>query len=122
MQVPGKIKVGDTIPLKFTVLNRTAMTRKFLKWQTPFEPLLSKYLDIQNELGEEVQYKGPMAKRVMPPPADAYISLKPNDSLVVKVNVLKGYDIHEPGKYKISYTSENVSGLKVLDSVNFEYR
>ncbi|MDP9076395.1 MAG: protease, partial [Bacteroidota bacterium] len=96
--------------------------KKFLKWQTPFEPLMSKYLDIKNERGEEVAYKGPMAKRMMPPPAAAYQSLNPKDSLAVKVDVLKGYALTQTGKYTVTYTSENVSGLKVRQSVTFIYK
>ena len=115
------IKPGDSVLLNFTVYNHTDSTKQFLKWQTPFEPLLSKYLDIKNEQGEEVAYKGPMAKRIMPPPASAYISLAPNDSLKATVDILKGYDLTKPGKYTVTYTSENISGLKVKQQVAFIY-
>ena len=115
------IKPGDSVLLNFKVYNHTDSTKKFLKWQTPFEPLLSKYLDIKNEQGEEVAYKGAMAKRMMPPPAEAYISLQPNDSLKATVDILKGYDLTKPGKYTVTYTSENISGLKVKQQASFTY-
>ena len=115
------IKTGDSVLLNFTVYNHTDSTKKFLKWQTPFEPLLSKYLDIKNEQGEEVAYKGPMAKRMMPPPAEAYLSLEPKDSLKATVDILKGYDLTKPGKYTVTYTSENISGLKVKQQASFTY-
>ena len=121
MKIKDSIKVGDSVLLHFTVFNNTDSVKKFLKWQTPFEPLMSKYLDVKNEQSEEVQYKGAMAKRMMPPPADAYLTLNPGDSLNVKVDLLKGYDITKPGKYTVEYTSEDVSGLKVGQKVKFIY-
>jgi hypothetical protein len=122
MAIKDTIKTGDSVLLKFTVLNGTDSTAKFLKWQTPFEPLLSKYLDIKDETGAEVDYKGAMAKRMMPPPADAYLKVNAKDSLVTTVDLLKGYAISKPGKYTITYSSENISGLKVPQSAQFVYR
>ncbi|MCR8557357.1 protease [Mucilaginibacter sp. BJC16-A38] len=122
MRIQGAIKTGDSVLLNFTVYNHTDGVKKFLKWQTPFEPLLSKYLDIKNEQGEEVLYKGPMVKRMMPPPPSAYITLNPQDSLAVKVDILKGYALTKPGKYTVEYTSENISGLTVKQQVSFIYR
>jgi len=122
IQIKDTVRIGDPAELTFTVYNHTDTVAKFLKWQTPFEPLISKYLDVKNEAGEEMQYKGAMAKRMMPPPADAYITLKPNDSLAVKADISIGYALTKPGKYTVAYTSENVSGLKVADSVTFVYR
>ncbi|MGY3214074.1 protease [Mucilaginibacter sp. HD30] len=122
MAINDTIRTADSVLLKFTVYNPTDSIKKFLKWQTPFEPLLSKYLDIKDEQGQEVQYKGAMAKRMMPPPADAYISLNSKDSLVTKVDVLKGYALTKPGKYTIEYTSENISGLKVNKTISFIYK
>jgi hypothetical protein len=122
LQVEDTLRAGSPAELTFTVYNRTDSVRKFLKWQTPFEPLMSKYLDIKNEQGEDVPYKGPMAKRLMPPPADAYLTLNPKDSLFAKVDILKGYDLAKAGKYTVTYTSEGVSGLKVSKSVTFVYQ
>ncbi|MDP9081413.1 MAG: protease, partial [Bacteroidota bacterium] len=51
MQISDTVKAGDPVELNFTVYNRTDSVKKFLKWQTPFEPLMSKYLDIKNERG-----------------------------------------------------------------------
>lgn len=121
MSIKDTIKVGDSVLLKFTVKNNKADTARFLKWHTPFEPLLSKYLDIINADGTEVNYKGAMAKRMMPPPADSYITLKANDSLSVTTDLLKAYAIDKPAKYTITYNSTGVSGLTVTKSVSFVY-
>ena len=63
-----------------------------------------------------------MAKRVMPPPADAYITIAPGDSLIAKVNLLQGYVLSKAGSYSIAYNSEGVSNLKVDKSVSFIYK
>jgi len=94
---------------------------QFCKWHTPFEPLMSKYLDVTDENGTEVDYKGAMAKRMMPPPASSYIEVKSGDSLAVTVDVLKAYAITKPAKYTIKYSGQNMSGLVVKDSVVFNY-
>jgi hypothetical protein len=121
MKINNKINLGDSLKLKFTVYNTADSVQTFCKWHTPFEPLISKYLDIKSENGEEAPYKGAMAKRIMPPPADSYIKVNPGDSLSVDVDLLKGYDISKPGKYSISYNAQNMSGLIVKDSVVFIY-
>ena len=122
MSISDTIRMGDSVMLKFTVYNPTDSAQKFLKWQTPFEPLLSKYLDIKDDKGEEAQYVGAMAKRMMPPPADAYITVAPGDSLIANVNLLKGYALSKAGSYTIAYNSEGVSNLKVDKSLSFIYK
>ncbi|MHA4895616.1 protease [Pedobacter sp. PWIIR3] len=111
-------KIGTPLELTFTVYNHTDSARKFCKWHTPFEPLMIKYLDIVAESGEEAAYKGPMAKRIMPPPADSYISIAPGDSLSVKTDLLKAYTFNSPGKYKILYNSSAISGVNITDSIS----
>jgi len=121
MHVDEKIKEGAGVSLKFTVYNHTDSVKQFCKWHTPFEPLISKYLDVKDESGAEVGYQGPMAKRMMPPPAESYLKLNPGDSLSIDVDVLKAYPIKKAGKYSIVYTGQNMSGLVVKDSLVFEY-
>ncbi|MES2265911.1 MAG: protease [Bacteroidota bacterium] len=121
MAIKDTIKAGDSVLLKFTVKNNKADTARFCKWHTPFEPLMSKYLDITDENGTEVSYKGAMAKRIMPPPADSYITLKANESLSATADLLKAYAIDKPAKYTITYNSTGISGLTVKKSVSFVY-
>ncbi|MGO3109552.1 MAG: protease [Sphingobacterium sp.] len=123
----AKISINDVVAadepveLTFTVYNRADTVQRFCKWHTPFEPFISKYLDIKSANGEEVNYKGAMAKRVMPPPADSYIEVKPKDSVTVRVDLLIGYDFIDSGEYTIIYTGQNMSRLIVTDSVAFTY-
>jgi len=121
LKIKESIKAGDSVKLRFTVYNTADSVQQFCKWHTPFEPLMSKYLDVKAEDGEEALYKGPMAKRIMPPPADSYIKVKPGDSLSVEVDVLKAYAITKPAKYSITYNAQAMSGLVVKDSVVFVY-
>jgi hypothetical protein len=113
--------MGEPIEMRFTVYNDADSVQQFCKWHTPFEPLLSKYLDITDQSGEDILYKGAMAKRIMPPPADSYIKVQPKDSLSIVVDILKGYSISKSSIYKVKYNSQNMSGLMVKDSVSFSY-
>jgi len=121
MQIRDTIKAGDFIELKFTVYNDADSARRFCKWHTPFEPPLSKYLEIKDENGEEVAYQGAMAKRIMPPPASSYIMVKARDTASSVADLFKAYAFKKPSKYTIVYTAENISGLEVKDSVSFVY-
>ncbi|WP_413667083.1 protease [Mucilaginibacter sp. Mucisp86] len=121
MQIKQAIKIGHPVELKFTVYNDADTARQFCKWHTPFEPLMSKYLDVKDANGQEMLYKGAMAKRMMPPPASSYIKVNPKDSLSATVDLLKAYEITKPSKYTVIYVGQNMSGLTVKDSVEFVY-
>ena len=122
LQIRDTITIGDPVELKFTVTNLEDTTQQFLKWSTPFEPLVSRYLDITDEDGTQVDYLGPMVKRAMPPSADSYVKLNPHDSLLANINLLEGYAITRPSKYTIIYVGEGLSGITVRNSVTFVYR
>jgi hypothetical protein len=121
MSIAPVIKTGEPLQMRFTVYNDADSVQQFCKWHTPFEPLLSKYLDITDQSGEDILYKGAMAKRIMPPPADSYVKVQPKDSLSVVFDVLKGYSISKPSIYTVKYNAQNMSGLIVKDSVTFSY-
>ncbi|MEH3114194.1 protease [Pedobacter terrae] len=121
LKINGNVINGEPLLLRFVVLNNTNIAKKFCIWHTPFEPLISSYLSITNEKGEEAQYKGAMAKRVMPPPASSYTQVKPGDSLVANADLLKAYDLKKGSSYKAVYTGGNVSGLMSKDTVTFVY-
>jgi hypothetical protein len=82
---------------------------------------MSKYFDIKDENGNEVLYKGPMAKRIMPPPADSYLVVKPKDILSSEVDLLKAYQLEAEKKYTVSYNSSGMSGIKATNTVTFRY-
>lgn len=119
MTIVGTQHIGQPIVMTFTVYNPTDHRLNFCKWHTPFEALMSKYLDINTADGKEANYKGPMAKRIMPPPADSYVSIAAKDSLSIKVDLTRGYDFKTAGTYTIRYNSLNISGLNTTDNVSF---
>lgn len=121
MDMKPAVKTGDSLELQFTVYNTSTKVQSFCKWHTPFEPPMSKYLDIKDDQGVEARYQGAMAKRIMPPPANSYIEIKPGDSLSVKVNISKIYALDKSGTYTVSYNSQKISGLVVKDSITFIY-
>ena len=122
MAINPVINATDSAILTFTVYNNTTKSLTFCKWHTPFEPPMSKYLDIISENGIEANYQGAMAKRVMPPPVDSYVEVKAGDSLKTTVDIRKSYLLDQPGRYSIKYNSEAMSGLSVKDSVSFELK
>jgi hypothetical protein len=119
MSIKDTIRLGGPVVLRFSVNNTGNTTQRFCKWHTPFEPLMSDYLKIKDGQGTEVNYQGPMAKRIMPAPEESYIHLYPHDKLVSSVDLLKGYSITQPSTYTIIYTGEGISGLNVKDKVSF---
>lgn len=100
----------DSVLLSFSVFNHSDTVQRFCKWETPFEPMLGKYMEIVDEQGVETQFTGPMARRVMPPPAESYILVQPHDCVSTVYNLAKKYTI-KPGKYTVKYTGGGVSGL-----------
>jgi hypothetical protein len=121
IKVNGNVAPGDPLLLRFVVYNNADTAKSFCIWHTPFEPLMSSYLSITNEKGEEAQYKGAMAKRMMPPPASSYTKVNPGDSLVANADLLKAYDLKKGSSYKAVYTGGNMSGLVSRDTVTFIY-
>ena len=100
----------DSVQLTFTVVNHADSVQRFVRWETPFEPRLGKYLEVKDENGQEAEFKGAMARRVMPPPAEAYIEVPAHDSLSTRFNVATNYTLSE-GLYTIKYVGGGVSGL-----------
>lgn len=116
--VPQTVKTGAPVIVKFTVSNSSAKDLKFCKWHTPFEGFLSAYFDIKDSNGTEARYRGAMAKRIMPPPADAYITVKAGESVSAEADLLKGYDLSAPGTYKIIYQGGGVSGIEKVNEIS----
>jgi len=55
--------------------------QQFCKWETPFEPRLGKYMEVMDVRENQVAFTGAVARRVMPPPPESYISVPPHDSV-----------------------------------------
>lgn len=108
--IVGTSSSPNAVHLLFTVTNNTNKPQRFCKWETPFEPRLGKYFEITDSKGNEAVFKGAMAKRMMPPPAEAYITVQAHGSVHAEINLADNYSFNS-GCYKIVYVGGGVSGL-----------
>lgn len=106
----------DAVQLTFTVVNHADSVQRFVKWETPFEPRIGKYLEVTDEKGQEAEFRGAMARRVMPPPAEAYLEVPPHDSLSTSFNLATNY-VLSSGTYTIKYIGGGVSGLDTAKAI-----
>ena len=112
------LHLQESIPLHFTVFNPTNDTLRFTKYHTPFEGFMNNFLTITQADGQEVPYIGPMAKRVMQPVPESYLTVAPHDSLSVNLDLKRGYRFEKKGAYSIEYNGGNVSGITAGKPVN----
>ncbi|WP_114941525.1 hypothetical protein [Mucilaginibacter endophyticus] len=110
MEQAAATATKDSLMITFTVINDTDKPLRFVKWETPFEPRLGKYFEIKGTDGNEAVFKGAMARRVMPPPPEAYMEVKAHDRIKTTIDLSDYYTINE-GSYEINYVGGGVSGL-----------
>ena len=106
-----RYQIDQPIMIEFKVTNSSPDTLSFCQYDTPFENMVSKFLQVENSKGEEVKYMGPMARRVMPPPAETYHKIVPGGSKTITFDLKKGYPIAKAGKYTIHYIGHTINGL-----------
>ena len=121
ISLPEKLKAGGTMNLTMKIENGTKNDYKFLKWNSPFENnFLGDYLNIVDEKGAKVEYRGPMAKRMWPPPAEAYDIVVPGKFAESTIDISQAYPINLPGKYSVQY--EGMNGADSIPASNkFEF-
>jgi hypothetical protein len=117
LSVASSTATSDSVMIIFTVANNTDKTQRFCKWETPFEPRLGKYFEVTDDKGNEAVFKGAMARRVMPPPQEAYIEVAPHDSVKAVINLANNYTLAS-GNYTVKYTGGGVSGLDAGNSLS----
>lgn len=111
---------ADSVMLTFTVINHSNQPKRFCRWETPFDHL-GKYFDIADAQGTEAPFKGAMARRMMPPPAEAYLTVAAHDSTQTTINLSRNYTL-QPGNYTVKYVGGGVSGLDAGNEVSVEIR
>jgi len=118
---PEKLTAGGEMKLTMQLENSTSNEYKFLKWNSPFEnTFLGDYLNIIDEKGEKVEYRGPMAKRMWPPPAEAYMTVSAGKMVESSIDISSAYPIAQPGKYIIQF--EGMNGADSIPTSNrFEF-
>ncbi len=109
---------SGSVYLTFTVTNNSDREIRFVKWETPFEPRLGKYFKIIDKNGNEAIFNGAMARRVMPPPASAYIAVKPHDKVSARINLADNYTLNGD-RFQLKYVGGGVSGLQTRKSIKF---
>ncbi|OOQ57847.1 hypothetical protein [Mucilaginibacter pedocola] len=122
LSFPASAAGQASLQLRLTVSNTASDTRRFCKWQTPFETRSGRFLEIRNERGEEVPYLGISVNKVVPTSEDAYISVAPQTGISADIDLFKVYKFSSPGTYTIKYTGELVSNVCVQDSIRFIYK
>lgn len=104
--------LNDTISLEFTVKNPTKETIRFTQYHTPFEGMMSKFVDVKDEAGNEMNYIGAMTRRIMPPPENTYHTLAPGESKSVTFALKRGFEIIKPGVYKVNYIQVPINEIQ----------
>jgi hypothetical protein len=119
MSVPRATPTGNPVMLHFTVYNPTKSELSFCKWHTPFEGFMSTFLEIKAANGQPADYRGAMAKRIMPPPPESYIKVPAKDSVSVDIDITRGYNLAAPGLYTATYQGSGMSGLEKANTITF---
>jgi peptidyl-Lys metalloendopeptidase len=101
LTLPPKIKLGEPIPLSFTLENTGSTALKVLNWNTPLEGFFGKYLSIAGPSGE-VRYEGPMVKRGAPE-ADEYVTIAAGGKAQATVDLALPYRLTKAGRYTVTF-------------------
>ena len=101
LSAPRQVKSGAPLALHFKLVNTSKQQRSVLIWHTPLEGWWSRFLRVTRE-GEEIRYRGPMAKRVDPQRAE-YRRLAPGKSAAATLDLTAVYDLRQPGIYQVQY-------------------
>ena len=109
LAMPARLSRAQPAVLTLTVHNRSKQTMKLLKRNTPFEGWLADSLIVERD-GQPVPYSGAMAKR-MPPTVAEYLRLKPGASHRHRAALQRGYDVSQPGSYRVQWRGELMDAL-----------
>lgn len=108
---------SDPVRLSFELTNSNNCDLYVLKWHTPLEGLYNKYLKVTVG-GEDVPYRGIMAKRGNPP-AESYVLIQAGASVSGSVDIGKGYDTSSPGSYSVELKTRLMDVVPRKEGVDF---
>ncbi|MCA0960020.1 hypothetical protein LCL86_13255 [Muricauda ruestringensis] len=98
--------LGESLELQMKVENLGKEKSTFLPWKTPIEnSFTGEFMEITFD-NKKIEYSGIVVKR-MPPTEEDYITLKPNESVTGKINLLDGYKFTKKGVYSIQFDGNN---------------
>lgn len=98
--------IVDGVWVQFTLTNQSLGSIKVLPWYTPLEGYLTHLFNIEDEQGKQLQYQGPMVKRMAPQIMD-YITLQPGESVKAKLDLQAAYQF-KVGTYRISLQNKQI--------------
>jgi hypothetical protein len=109
LQVPATLPGGEAVNLRFTLINNTDTRLYVLKWYTPLEGIAGEIFRAERD-GQAIPYEGPLVSRGDPPP-DAYVLLRPGESVSAEVDLATAYDFSKAGEYTIDFLSPSISHI-----------
>lgn len=98
----------EAIYLEIGYTNTNEHPVSFLTWGTALEGSLDGDLLLIHTEGIQIEYQGPIVRR-MPPSQDDYINLQPGQRYSVVVSIESAYNIEFAGIYEVEYRPNLVS-------------
>jgi peptidyl-Lys metalloendopeptidase len=87
--------------VEFKVTNTSSQAMRVLRHQLPSDDLQANLFKVTHD-GQPVRYLGPQIKRAAPTDAD-YVTLRPGESRLVRVDLSKYYDLSRGGEYTVQF-------------------
>lgn len=98
--IKQSFQIGETVVVRYRLLNSTDRSIRLLPWGTPLEaPLTADNFQIEFN-GEVIPYTGIMVKRSAPAAAD-YLNFSAGKSMTSDVELTPSYDMRASGEYTI---------------------
>jgi hypothetical protein len=114
LQAPASLPEGESVEVRFILINRSETGLYVLKWYTPLEGLQGDIFRVTRD-GEPIPYNGRLVLRG-DPTGDDYVHLDPGESVSATVdlatvgeNGAPAYDFSRPGCYTIAFISPRIS-------------
>lgn len=104
LAISARLTRAQPAVLTLTVQNQSKQTLRLLKRNTPLEGWLADSLIVERD-SQPVPYSGAMVKR-MPPTASEYLRLKPGASHRHCAALQRGYDVSQPGSYRVRWRGD----------------
>jgi hypothetical protein len=105
----GEPSASRGVEVLVRVTNTSQKSQRFCNYHTPFEGFRNNFISITDAQGNEVPYRGMMAKRAAPT-RDDYLTLAPGKSEEARVDLRDAYAL-PPGRYTVHFTGGDISGL-----------
>lgn len=92
--------------LRFEIENRGIRALWFLRWNTPFDPLMGDVFVINAEAASEdaLSFVGPMVKRG-DPSREEYLEIPAGKTLSTEIDLRASYEFRGAGRYEVRYES-----------------